>query len=225
VSFAPIWVIFQNLVTYVYINYTVCIMIHGKLHFVGGSGVMGSGTIGNDPHFFIPLSNGDNLCYSVQGEPDFMFSLIKDKYLQLNAQFVLPAIDESDTIDGVSTFLGNLGILLRNPKNGKSMAIKVNAQDHSVKIGDETEIVVDVPVKVWISKDFNITASLFAEGKIMNKIYGARLQLNTAFGFGIRIRFYKKHLDMMITKSEGLTSEADGLMGKPLTYCRKKEVK
>jgi len=34
-------------------------------------------TNGNDPHFFVPLSNGDNLCYSVQGEPDFMFSWIK----------------------------------------------------------------------------------------------------------------------------------------------------
>ena len=37
---------------------------------------------GNDPHFFMPLPNGDNLCYSVQGQPDFMFSLIKDKYVQ-----------------------------------------------------------------------------------------------------------------------------------------------
>ena len=57
---------------------------------------------GNDPHFFIPLPNGDNLCYSVQGQPDFMFSLIKDKYVQLNAQFVLPASDESNTIANVS---------------------------------------------------------------------------------------------------------------------------
>ena len=70
-------------------------------------------TTGNDPHFFIPLPNGDNLCYSVQVKPDLMFSLIKDKYVQFNAQFVLPASDENNTIANVSTFLGNLGLLLR----------------------------------------------------------------------------------------------------------------
>jgi len=91
------------------------------------------GTAGNDPHFFIPLPNGDNLCYSVQGQPDFMFSLIKDKYVQLNAQFVLPS-DTSNTIANVSTFLGNLGLLVRCPVSGESVAVKVIAQDHTIQI-------------------------------------------------------------------------------------------
>ena len=103
------------------------------------------GTTGNDPHFFIPLSNGDNLCYSVQGQPDFMFSLIKDKYVQLNAQFVLPAIDESNTIANVSTFLGNIGLLLRCPVSGESVAVKVSAQDHTIQIGGEIVTVNNVP--------------------------------------------------------------------------------
>jgi len=42
----------------------------------------------------------------------------------------------------------------------------------------------------------------------------ASLYLNVEFGFGMKIRFYKKHLDMMITKTDGLTGEADGLMGR-----------
>jgi len=41
-------------------------------------------TLGNDPHFFLPLSNGDHLCFSIQGEPNFAFNLIYDKYIQLN---------------------------------------------------------------------------------------------------------------------------------------------
>jgi len=41
-----------------------------------------------------------------------MFSLVKDKYAQLNAQFVLPASDESNTIANVSTFFGDLWGLL-----------------------------------------------------------------------------------------------------------------
>jgi len=46
----------------------------------------------------------------------------------------------------------------------------------------------------------------------------AWLYLNTAFGFGIKIRFYKKNLDMTITRSDRLTSEVDGLMGIRIIY-------
>ena len=171
-------------------------------------------TTGDDPHFFIPLPNGDNLCYSVQGQPDFMFSLIKDKYVQLNAQFVLPESDESDTIANVSTFLGNLGLLLRCPVTGMSVAVKVSAQDHSVQIGDITVIVKDKPVEILIARDFNITTTHSAEVQKKLKDETAWVYLEAEFGFGMKIRFYKKHLDMMITRSDELTSEADGLMGK-----------
>ena len=71
--------------------------------------VYGTSSVANDPHFYLPLVNGDHLCFSVQGEPNFAFNLINSKYIQLNAQFVLPAEDESNTIANVSTFLGDLG--------------------------------------------------------------------------------------------------------------------
>jgi len=54
--------------------------------------------MGNDPHFFLPLSNGDNMCFSIQGEPNFSFNLINDKYIRLNGQFVQPVEGESNTI-------------------------------------------------------------------------------------------------------------------------------
>jgi len=178
------------------------------------------GMTGNDPHFFIPLSNGDNLCYSVQGQPDFMFSLIKDKYVQLNAQFVLPAIDESNTIANVSTFLGNIGLLLRCPVSGESVAVKVSAQDHTIQIGGEIVTVNNVPVQVKINSDFTITTKIvYDEVQEIIRDETAWLYINTEFGFGMKIRFYKKHLDMMITKSDGLTSGADGLMGKNCLLC------
>jgi len=169
---------------------------------------------GGDPHFFIPLPNGDNLCYSVQGQPDFMFSLIRDKYVQLNAQFVLPASDESNTIANVSTFLGNLGLLLRSPSTGKSVIVKVSAQEHSIQIGDETVIVEDVPVQVILTSDLNVTTTTNDKVQETVKDETSWLYLNTEIGFGMKIRFYKKHLDMMITTSDGLTTRADGLMGK-----------
>lgn len=42
----------------------------------------------------------------------------------------------------------------------------------------------------------------------------AWLYIKSEVGFGLKIRFYKQHLDMMITDHNGLTSEANGLMGK-----------
>ena len=173
---------------------------------------------GGDPHFFIPLPNGDNLCYSVQGQPDFMFSLINDKYVQLNAQFVLPASDEINTIANVSTFLGNLGLLLRSPGTGKSVIVKVSAQEHSVHISDETVIVKDVPVQLKISSDLNVTTTVDDKVQDGVKEKTSWLYLNTEIGFGMKIRFYKKHLDMMITTSDGLTTKADGLMGKCVRF-------
>ena len=176
------------------------------------------GTTGNDPHFFIPLPNGDNLCYSVQGQPDFMFSLIKDRYIQLNAQFVLPASDESNTIANVSTFLGDLGLLLRCPTTGKSVIVKVSAQEHSVQIGDETVIVEEVPIQLMIDTDFNVTATVKDKVQKNVKDETSWLYISADLGFEMKLNFYKKHLTMMITKNDILTSGANGLMGKLFYY-------
>ena len=88
------------------------------------------------------------------------------------------------------------------------------AQDHSIQISDITVIVKDKPVEILIARDFNITTTHSAEVQEKLKDETVWVYLEAEFGFGMKIRFYKKHLDMMITRSDGLTSEADGLMGK-----------
>ena len=175
--------------------------------------IIHQGSIENDPHFFLPLANGENLCFSIQGQPDFTFSLINDKFVQLNAQFVLPASDMSSTISNVTTFLGNLGLLLRCPTSVNGTIIKVTAQDHSILVGDEYIKVEDQPINVMILCD--TSATTVADKKAQQNARGgtAWININSEFGFGMKIRFYKKHLDMMITKHNGSTSEADGLMG------------
>ena len=165
--------------------------------------------MGNDPHFFLPLLNGDHLCSSVQGQPDFLFRLIKDKYVLLNAQFVLPASGESNTIANVSTFLGNLGLLLMSPR-GKFISAEVCAKDHSIKVCDELVKIDKNPVIVTISTKYNTSVNFGTALKDGSALF----TIKTDVGFGMKIRFYKKHLDLMITASEGLTKKADGLMGK-----------
>jgi len=168
-------------------------------------------TIGGDPHFFIPLANGDHMCFSIQGEPNFAFNLIKDKYIQLNAQFVLPAEEESHTISNVSTFLGDLGLAIRNQETGDVRVIKVSASDHSVLVDHSLTVVEDKPVIVDVFKAITIKVGAHVQtNRLMDE--SAWLHINTD-GFGIKVRFYKKHLDMFLTKTDGLTKDAHGLIG------------
>ena len=99
--------------------------------------------MGNDPHFFLPLANGDYMCFSIQGEPNFAFNMIKDKYIQLNAQFVLPEKEANHTIANVSTFLGDLGLLVMDPDTGNTTSIKIIAKEHSIQVGNSMTIVKD----------------------------------------------------------------------------------
>jgi len=142
-----------------------------------------------------------------------MFSLIKDKYVQLNAQFVLPASDESNTIANVTTFLGNLGLLLRCPTTGNAITIKVSALDHSIQVGNTSIVVDNKPVTVTVSNGASVTIATDDEVQQTMRDETAWFHINSEIGFGMKIRFYKKHLNMMITKHNGLTSKADGLMG------------
>jgi len=171
-------------------------------------------TVGNDPHFFLQLRNGDNMCFSVQGEPDFMFSLIKDKYVQLNGQFVLPAEDESHTIANVSTFLGNLGLLLRCPITSNTKAILISAEDRSIKVGDIVTAVRNKVVTVDIRNELNVSVIIDAEEKnTLHKEESPTLYVNTDLGFAMNVKFYKKHINIFITKTTGLTENVHGLIG------------
>ena len=167
--------------------------------------------MGCDPHFFLPLENGDHICFSIQGQPDFAFNLISDKYINLNGQFVLPAEEESHTISNVSTFLGDLGLLITNQKTNSTTAIKVSAVDHSVLVGNSLTVVKDKPVTVDVFGKVTTTIDAKAQANRL-KDESAWLYINTD-GFGIKVRFYKKHLDMLLTKTNGLTKNAYGLIG------------
>ena len=170
--------------------------------------------MGNDPHLLLPLFNGDYICFSIQGQPNFAFNLINDKYIKLNAQFVLPAEEESHTISNVSTFLGDLGLMVKNPETGNTTIIKVSAQDHSVLVDNSLTIVKNKPVTIQASNKVSITVDSHVQANKL-KDASAWLYINTK-DFGIKVRFYKKHLDMFLTKTSGLTKDADGIIGKNL---------
>ena len=153
------------------------------------------------------------MCFSVQGQRNFAFNLIRDKYIEINAQFVLPSADKSNTIANVSTFLGDLGMVIRSKDKDKQIVIHVSAQDHSVLVDNTLAIVKDKPVFVDVSNgtvDININAdSQNTKGKTDDSAW---LYINTE-AFGIKIKFYKKHLDLLFTDTSGLSNNTHGLIG------------
>ena len=168
----------------------------------------------NDPHFFVPLADGNNLCFSVQGQPDFMFSLIKDRCVQLNGQFVSPGEDESHSIVDGSTFLGTLGLVLRHPITNNTTTMRISAQDRTVMVYGTIVAVKDKPVTIQVTSTFTVDITIDAKQQTHTvKDGSAWVYINTELGFGIKVRFYKHHLDMFLTNTSGLTKDTHGLIG------------
>lgn len=153
------------------------------------------------------------MCFSMQEQPNFAYSLINDKYIRLNGLFVLPTEEESHTISNKSAMLiRDLGLVVRNPKTGNATIIKISAQDHSVAVGNSVTVIKDKPVTVQVLSNVRIT--------IYNNEQTNGLKDTTAWlyietkGFAIKVKFYENTLDVFFTKTSGLTKNASGIIGK-----------
>ena len=130
---------------------------------------------------------------------------------------MLPSEDESNTIANVSTFLGDLGIMIQNKVTNQPVVIHVSAQEHSVKVNNSISIVEDQPVFVDVSNS-TVAINLNSDSQTTQfmKDEPAWLYINTdSDGFGMKVRFYKKHLDMFLTQTSGLSKDTHRLIGKP----------
>jgi len=93
---------------------------------------------GMDPHFAVPLSSGHNLCYSLQGIANFVFNLISDPLININAYFIPPKVESN--LKEYSTFLGDVGIMIKSSKclknddcaNKDIIKMKISAEDNTV---------------------------------------------------------------------------------------------
>ena len=97
-----------------------------------------------------PLKNGNNLCFSVQGIPDFIFNLFSDTYLQLNAKFSLPEFEVSRSLLNSSTFMQQLGFTVKHPITDAKTNVKISALDHSISVAGSLISVKGYPVIIKI---------------------------------------------------------------------------
>ena len=94
--------------------------------------------------------NGDNLCYSVQGIPEFIFNLFSDVNLHLNAKFCEPSAEESHSLVNSSTFIQQLGLIIKNPESSASTKVRISALDYSIQIAGSLIIVKDCSITINI---------------------------------------------------------------------------
>lgn len=171
-------------------------------------------TSGADPHFVCPLKNGQLLCFSVQGEPDFIFNLFSDVNIQVNAKFSLPHPDESRAIMNSSTFIQDVGLTFKGINNKTTTTkIKLSALDHSVTVSDNIINVGNKPITITIIKG-SAQIEISSETAVTESLdETAPIKIVCDVGFAVKVTFVKRHIDMVISDTTGLSKNAHGIQG------------
>ena len=159
-----------------------------------------------------PLRNGENLCFSVQGIPEFIFNLFTDSNLHLNAKFSLPQADESRYIIDSSTFIQQLGLVVKHPIKGGINKLRASALGHTILIADSLITVDKYPITIKIINN-TVTTTVETVKAATEHDETAWVRIITDVGFGLKLKFVKRHLDYVITDSSGLTTTAHGIQG------------
>ena len=176
---------------------------------------------GMDPHFAVPLSSGHNLCYSLQGIANFVFNLISDPLININAHFISPKIENN--LKDYSTFLGDVGIMIKSPKclkndkcaNKDIIKMKISAEDNTVLLDNSKIAVTDKVVYVVVEND-TTTVKLERNFKKEEQRYVIIEVRESQLAF--KFQFFNSHLDLIILDLAGISDAAHGVMGK-WNYC------
>ena len=167
---------------------------------------------GADPHFLCPLKNGKNLCFSVQGIPNFVFNLFSDSYLQLNAKFSWPEFEESRSLMNSSTFIQQLGFTVKHPITNIHTNVKISALDHSISVAGSWITIKNHPIVIKIINS-TVTTTVEATPISTNPSETVWVKIITDANFSLKLRFVKYHLDFVVIDSSGLSTQAHGIQG------------
>ena len=164
--------------------------------------------MGGDPHFSIVLPDNHMLCYTVQGKPGFVFNLISNTKMYMNALFVLG----SDERNG--TFIGTLGIVFRNTSYNNTKLMFNGTSKEITFFGDES-----------LTLDAKTVQGLY--------IYNSQLSISRSprrsgtpsvrvrfrdMGLDFTVRFTRKHLEMFWQNIGELDDDSHGLIGEDYDY-------
>ena len=169
---------------------------------------------GMDPHFAVPLLNGQDMCYSLQGEPYFAFNLVSDPTISINSYFIPP--EKGSDLDEFATFLGDIGILVQpeeckgNCDQDDITKIAISASDRSVLLEGSRTKLKNRHVQVFVE---NSTATIKL-GSVLKK--GDHPSLTVTIKqppLTFQVQFVNEHLDLIVKDFSGISSSAHGIMG------------
>jgi len=96
-----------------------------------------------DPHFAVPLSTGQQLCYSMQELAGFIFNLISHSIVNLNAYFITPQEESNLIMVQHDHCMGEC-----QPKHVTK--ITISASDRSVFLDGSRTVISDRPIHVTV---------------------------------------------------------------------------
>ena len=159
--------------------------------------------MGGDPHFSIVLPDNNMLCYTVQGKPGFVFNLISNTKMYMNALFTLG----SDERNG--TFIGALGIVLRNSSVNNTRLIFNGTSKEILFFGDGS-LTLDAKTVQGLyihNNELSISRSPHRRGTP-----SVRVSLGD-MGLDFSVRFTRKHLEIFWESIGELDDASHGLIG------------
>lgn len=146
-----------------------------------------------------------------------MFNLFSDLHIQLNAKFTSPSIEESRSLVIGSTFIEQLGLIVKHCSTHALTKIKISALDYSITTADNFITIGNHPVTVNIINGI-VTTTVESVSVTPSHDETAWVRIVTDVGFSLKVKFVKKHLDFVITDTNGLTTKAHGIQGKYALY-------
>ena len=171
--------------------------------------MMTTTTMFGDPHFNIILPNKQSLCFTLQGEHGFVFNLVSNRLLQMNALFV-PDKERSEV-----TWLGSIGLVIKknNFKESNVTKMRFVADERMIYIGDKTKLHAEDVVKITFSKGKLTLAEAASESPRHNSRHEVRIDL-TNLGLSFVVWFVKgNHLDMNWNNVLEQPEQSHGIIG------------
>ena len=162
--------------------------------------------LGDDPHFSIALPSGKLLCYTVQGEHGFTFSLISNKKIHMNAMFVPDSRREE------VTWLGSIGLVIHNSayKRSNDTALRFEAKGKMIHIGDKITLKARKIGKLTFSNGkLTISEAPPVEGF---KYPAVLIDIQDA-ALSFTIKFMNQHLDLFWHSTGQVITDSHGIIG------------
>ena len=178
--------------------------------------MMTTTTMFGDPHFNIVLPNKQSLCFTLQGEHGFVFNLVSNRLLQMNALFV-PDKERSEV-----TWLGSIGLVIKKNNFKKSNVTKMRfvADKRMIYIGDKTKLHAEDVEKITFSNGKLTLAEAANESPRRNSRHEVRIDL-TDLGLSFMVWFVKgNHLDMNWNNVLEQPEQSHGIIGMGMLFLK-----